>query len=102
MKENWFALLVSIVTNKNASQSLKYMGIAFPNEKTRLNLLDSDYEEIIELKKNNSWVDLEAKYNIDRQVLSVVVRNYKKKKAIIDGDLKAPSITSLNKNSVSL
>lgn len=80
MEENWLALYLSIMTNRNAKLSLIAMGISFPTQKRRNNLSDDDYEKIIELKKTHTWEDISKIVGIEGGSLSSLVSIYKRKK----------------------
>jgi predicted DNA-binding protein (UPF0251 family) len=69
--ENWFALCISILTNKGSEKALEEMNIKpAKNEKKILNL---SYEEAYNLKfvlsKEKSWACLAESYEINGEAL---------------------------------
>jgi UTP-glucose-1-phosphate uridylyltransferase len=99
MKDNWYALFISIVTNKTVDKSLKAMSLIQHREKwTILDLNEGDIKLIKFLKEKHTWDEIAEMCNVSSSYLYSAINKKKKAKELV----RATKAIHLNKKSISV
>lgn len=99
MKDNWYALFISVVTNKTADKSLKAMALIQKRESwTTLDLTEGDIKLIKFLKEKHTWDEIAEMCNVSSSYLSSIVNKNKNAQEPI----KATRAIHINKKSISV
>lgn len=112
MKENWYALLIAIFKDVDATAAVRYMKYGIRTRELKKDFIpprpvverkngvkfsDSQIEEAIEYKKTHSWFQTGDYFNINPYTLKSKIFYYNKRK-----DVKPPTKANLTSNTIGL